>query len=104
MFDEVIVRKVIGQIIENDQGHKKSDRRDQSYFADSKDHFGSRYPARPVPRREKTDFTTETQRAQRGKIRRLHRLCRFRSEFRFAGQLKETTGEWQFSSHGISRP
>jgi hypothetical protein len=26
----VIVRKVIGQIIENDQGHKKSDRRDQS--------------------------------------------------------------------------
>jgi hypothetical protein len=43
MFDEVIVRKVIGEIIENDQGHKKSDRRDQSDFADSKDHFGSLY-------------------------------------------------------------
>jgi hypothetical protein len=41
MFDEVIVRKVIGQIVENDQGNKKSDSRDQCGFADSKDHFGS---------------------------------------------------------------
>jgi hypothetical protein len=40
MFDEVIVRKVIGQIVENDQGNKKGDSRDQCGFADSKDHFG----------------------------------------------------------------
>jgi hypothetical protein len=51
MFDEVIVRKVIGQIVENDQGNKKGDSRDQCGFADSKDHFGSLTSARPVPGR-----------------------------------------------------
>jgi hypothetical protein len=50
MFDEVIVRKVIGQIIEDDQGHKKGDRPNQGDFADSKDHFGSLISALPVPR------------------------------------------------------